>query len=171
METDTSSPLPPDADAGGGLDFSFRTLTSSSGASILLSSPAGLRHIKNGSFRVPTVAQNDKLEFGHSTLHATAHFRSATMLHAPKYNYELIIAAAEDGTAATEGGSSTAGATMEPTTSTPESEGDDDGDNVWLIAGPVIVAVVVVLVAAGIGAFLYYRYERWMCGEGELAIS
>ena len=52
------------------------------------------------------------------------------------------------------------GSTSEPDGGGDGNDGDGD-ENVWLIAGPVIaVAVVVLLVAAIVGAFLFYRYCR-----------
>ena len=88
----------------------------------------------------------------------------------PQYYHYLVILD-ENGTTASvdptfptsTGSSSTSELTSEPTAEVTTdlgstSEPDVDGDeNVWLIAGPVTAVAVVLLVAAVVGAFLFYR--------------
>ena len=96
----------------------------------------------------------------------------------PPHYYHYVVILNEYGTAASVDPSSptstdspsTSELTSEPTaeattdlgsTSEPDGgggTGDDGDENVWLIAGPVIAVAVILLVAAIVGAFLFYRY-------------
>lgn len=97
----------------------------------------------------------------------------------PQYYHYYIVILNENGTPASVDRDptstdppSTSELTSEPTaeattdlgsTSEPDGGGGTDGngdESVWLIAGPVIAVAVVLLVAAVVGAFLFYRYCR-----------